>query len=58
MIVCVSSFCRSEWDASLGPCAYPREGEGSYDEEHRRGCRVAFLSLMSSVDVTRVKSRA
>jgi hypothetical protein len=35
MIVCVSSFCRREWDASSGPCACAREGEGSYDEEHR-----------------------
>lgn len=55
MIVCVSSFCRGEWDASSGPCAHAREGEGSYDEEHRRGPSRSLSSLMMSSVASRAE---
>lgn len=49
MIVCVSSFCRREWDASSGPCACAREGEGSYDEEHRVLVSVVIVVIVAVV---------
>ena len=42
-----------------GPCARAREGEGSYDEEHRRGGpRSRLLASSSSLLSSRVASRA
>ena len=58
MIVCVSSFCRREWDASSGPCAYAREGEESYDEEHRVLVFVVIVVLVAVVLVRRVEQRS
>jgi hypothetical protein len=56
MIVCVSSFCSREWDVSSGPCACAREGEGSYDEEHRVLVFVVIVVLIVVV-LRRVESR-